>query len=292
MSWMKLWLVTPTLPNEDEIEKLLDKYQIENEKYFVFIDKAEEYLKEYQTKGTKVIYKENGRWWFPWNDEAGNLIWNDREKREANEKLEVFKYWRELYPTFKDFVKDYHENIVEEEGIERIGYYKNPYGRFDHYNFTDSDFGWNKDIILKDGFETFQGQKKSIDLKEMHWRVRKNSDKGWKLSKVHDNTPETRKSKLELENLGYEGFGLSKRYPKLKDYLNIYGNNWPFCILVEDSFYSKNDEIDLFEYHSGLLKDLFNQKCDEQKSLWNKTCEYLWNKIPEDHWITVIALHY
>lgn len=294
MSYMKLWLITPEKPNDDDIENLLDKYCQENEKYYVFVDKTEEYLKEYQTQGTEVIWHHSGSWWFPWKDERGNLICNDKEKREENRKLEVFKYWRDLYPTFRDFVNDYHVKLIENaDGTESIGYYHNPYGRYDHYSYGDSKFGWNKDLILKDGTETWQAEKKSIDLKEMHWRVRKDCEKGWKLSKVYFASSREKQEKLELEERGIRAFTTFKQYPKMKEYLNLYGFNWPYCMLINDNFYCKDDELDIVPYAlSPYNKKVYPKKIDEQKQLWNKTMSTLWDTIPEDHWVTVVALHY
>lgn len=292
MTYMKLWLVTPDEPTDDKIESILSKYHVDNEEYFIFYDKTEDHKKEYETEGTKVIWKDNGSWHFIWQNDTNEIVINDQVKIKQNNEDAVYKPWKELYPTLRDFVNLYHKHLLVENGVEMIGYYKNPFGRYDHYSFYSTDSSWSNDLILKDGTETWQAQKKDINIEEMHWRVRQNHEKGWRLSKVAKHAVADKKDQIELAEKGIDAFASCIRHPKLKPYLKLYGNNWPYCFLMNDNFYSKEDMLDIFQYLRGSDINLFDQKMDERKALWNEKMQQLWDSIPEDSWITVIALHY
>ncbi|MCL2062062.1 MAG: hypothetical protein FWH03_05500 [Firmicutes bacterium] len=133
-------VITDEKPTEDMIAGLLAPYQENNmgdcpREYMEFNDIEDEALQNYENEGERKIKMPDGRLLSPWDEEfrtngiKGSFGFETHKIPDGCE--EVIVPFKELYPTFEIYMKDYcgHEEKDEEKG--RYGYWYNPQSQWD-----------------------------------------------------------------------------------------------------------------------------------------------------------------
>ena len=134
---------------EKTLEQLLAPYQENNmddcpKEYLAFNDVTEEHQKEYNEECQAMVQFADGTRCSRYSDEAPNGIklWvPDPEDKssfasrkfklpEGAEEIQVL--FKEVYPTFEQFMKEYHSEEPDEE-TGRYGYWENPNTKWDWY---------------------------------------------------------------------------------------------------------------------------------------------------------------
>jgi hypothetical protein len=100
----------------------------------VFEDHTEQFQEQYETASIEKIVLEDGTLVYPWDKcfavpdpklrgFTNNVVPENLERRQVP--------FKELYPTFEEFVLGHHNQEAEEDG--RYGYYHNPNAKWDWY---------------------------------------------------------------------------------------------------------------------------------------------------------------
>lgn len=106
------------------------------EEYLEFHDTEDEYLDEYKTNGAKRVIMPDGRLLAPWDEqfrvEGSFGIGSDTHKVPKGLKVKQIPF-KKIYPTFEQFVKEWHGTSERDAQTGRYGYWENPNAKWDWY---------------------------------------------------------------------------------------------------------------------------------------------------------------
>lgn len=126
--------------NENRLEDVMAPFdeQTEDPRFRKFDDQTDEHRKEYETKSTEKVIAPDGTKLWPWDDRLKNPERDDNDflsDKPRNIVPEGYKKvkipFKELYPTFEEFMADWADMEPNEEG--RYGYFRNPNAKWDWY---------------------------------------------------------------------------------------------------------------------------------------------------------------
>jgi hypothetical protein len=104
--------------------------------YMEFYDEEDELLEKYNTSGTERVVMPDGSYKRPWDDEFRKPetfgIGSDTHEVPAHLETREVPY-KELYPTFEEFVQGYHGHESRDEETGRYGHWENPNRKWDWY---------------------------------------------------------------------------------------------------------------------------------------------------------------
>jgi hypothetical protein len=136
----------------DDVAQQLAPYQENNMgdcplEYMEFEDVEEEKLKEYNTQTTERILTPEGKLLHSWDDSfripgTFGLGTNTHKIPEDCIKKEI--PFKDLYPTFEEFMKDYHGFNEKDEKTGKYGYWSNPQSYWDWYSIGGRWTGYFK----------------------------------------------------------------------------------------------------------------------------------------------------
>lgn len=124
--------------HEGDLEKALEEMfapyneGTKDKQYLVFHDETDDSLKEYETGTREYVVSEKGHLIPPWDD-----CWRDKSvglfgRAEPPANLARVRIpFKTLYPTFKEFAKEWSGYEMDPEG--RVGYWRNPNSKWDWY---------------------------------------------------------------------------------------------------------------------------------------------------------------
>ena len=116
-------------------EEQLAPFQENNcpEEYLSFTDTEEENLKEYETGTAKKAVMPDGRLLNPWDEEfkIKDDLLGIGQVPEGIPVREV--PYKEIFPTFEDFMKEWHGHDERDQKIGKYGYWENKISKWDWY---------------------------------------------------------------------------------------------------------------------------------------------------------------
>ena len=158
MSHFTVAVITKGQPTGEMIEKALAPYQENNmgdcpKEYLEFHSYSKEYKEEYETGKTERVRLKDGTLVYTWSDclyeecseeeyekakaEGKNTSYTSSpetykvKKDLAEIGAEVVEIaWKELYPTFENYLEEYHDATKDEETLD-YGYWENPNAKWD-----------------------------------------------------------------------------------------------------------------------------------------------------------------
>ena len=156
MSHFTVAIITEGEPTAEQIEKALAPYQENNmcdcpKEYLEFHSYSKEYKEEYETGTTEKVRLNDGTLVYPWADCLYKKVTEEEFNKAKEEKQPTMyrcnkhyvKYkledigaelvtipFKELYPTFENYLEDYHDLTKDEETLD-YGYWENPNAKWD-----------------------------------------------------------------------------------------------------------------------------------------------------------------
>ena len=158
MSHFTVAVITKGKPTNEQIEKALAPFQENNmgdcpKEYLEFHSYSKEYKEEYETGTTERVRLKDGTLVYKWNDSLYEQVSEEEYKKAKAEGKETsysscpdtYKVkkdlaeigaevveipWKELYPTFENYLEDYHDSTKDEETLD-YGYWENPNAKWD-----------------------------------------------------------------------------------------------------------------------------------------------------------------
>jgi len=106
------------------------------EEYLTFKDEEDEELKKYQTKTVEKIVMLDGRLLSPWDEEfrVEGSMGTGSDTHKAPDNLEKRQVpFKELYPTFEEYMAKWHSYKARDERTGRYGYWHNPNAKWDYF---------------------------------------------------------------------------------------------------------------------------------------------------------------
>ena len=171
----------------DKIESMMAPFQENNmgdcpKEYLEFHDQEDDFLEQYNTKGTERVVLADGTIDdFPFSEKYHSAMYTAALKNDpirlrietlAIEKSGQAKTYpegseireipfTEIYPTFEEFVSDYEGKESRDEEKGRYGYWENPEARWDWYQVGGR---WSGLLRTTEGQEVDVAQKKNLDF--------------------------------------------------------------------------------------------------------------------------------
>lgn len=153
MSHFTVAIITESL---EKVEELLAPYQENNmgdcpKQYLDFNDMEVEERPKWETESIEKIKLVDGSLVWPWDYNG--------DKRNLPEGVQQVNVpYRELYPTFDEFMSEYHGYKKNEE-TGKYGYWENPNAKWDWYTIGGR---WSDSLLLKSGKRADAAQIKDI----------------------------------------------------------------------------------------------------------------------------------
>lgn len=161
----------------DGFEDLLTPFQENNmedcpEEYLEFVNVEEKCLKEYLEEKTEGVIMPDGRVLSQWDREFdivlplgkpfsefeydySKLPKGQSVSKKIPEELEVRNVsFQEIYPTFDDFMKDYHGYTERDSKTNSYGYWMNPNAKWDWYQLGGR---WRGMLLVKNSVTSLLG---------------------------------------------------------------------------------------------------------------------------------------
>ena len=116
------------------LEKMLAPFceQTEDRRYLQFKAVEEEYLAEYQSKGTRMVQLPGGELRYPWDDMfRNNKSFLDNTTAYPEGAVEVEVLHKERYASFEEFVKEWHGAAERDPEHGVYGHWLNPNAKWD-----------------------------------------------------------------------------------------------------------------------------------------------------------------
>lgn len=140
----------------EDIDKALAPFQENNvgdcpEEFLKFIDKEDECRVEYETGSTEKVLCPDGSVVWPWDPQfriQEARVWEtDHVIPEGQGYETVTRPFKEWYPTFEEFMQDYHGLGLRDPEKGRFGHWDNPNAQWDWYTVGGR---WDGFFKLKD----------------------------------------------------------------------------------------------------------------------------------------------
>jgi hypothetical protein len=142
----------PVLVVGQDVEQQLAPFQENNmgdcpREYMEFTDHEDDYRHDYDNEGTEMVVLEDGRLVFSWDGmfrQPG--VFGKSEAPAHLERRQVMH--KDFYPSFEEFVREWHGDEGRDEEKGRYGSWTNPNAKWDWYQLGGRWTGYFK---LKDG---------------------------------------------------------------------------------------------------------------------------------------------
>lgn len=151
---MSHFAVAVILHDGQNLDDLLAPYQENNmgdcpKQYLAFTSTEEECREEYEIGSTEKVKTPDGRLLWTFDNEA---------KGKGYEKVSL--KFSELYPTFEEFMKDYHGSNGPDPETGKYGYWENPNAKWDWWQIGGRYSKWFK---TKSGLRVDDCRMKDLD---------------------------------------------------------------------------------------------------------------------------------
>jgi len=277
----------------------------------VFIDRTDEFRKEYDEGSVNIIKRPDGSWVF-----AHAATGDDMAAQLAPVSVKV----SELYSTFEEFCKEYHRTEPNEQG--QYGYYSNPNAKWDWYTIGRRWSGYFKALPGSIGVVGESGvfgnkaqpgwydqlQRGSIDFEGMRADAAAEASKRYdayeaavaglevpmrwaEFRTAFENIDDARKAYNELPYV--TALHTADLMPWFEDPVEVYGigrekfierasngSFVPYAVLKDGEWFAKG-EIGWFGMSSN----------DVDPDTWDKRVWELLRDLPEDTLITAVDCH-
>lgn len=240
------------------VEQLLAPYQENNmddcpKEYLQFFSTSEEHRSEWENESTKKVKLNDGRLVWPWSDEAnGGEI--------------VTVTYKELYPTFKEFMEDYIGSRFDEE-MQDYGYWENPNAKWDWYSIggrwkgilkaKKGDKGESSFVCpIKDKDGRFSSAKiKDIDFSPDTEKYN-NALRWWEVV-MEDSPLKPGERKSDFFNY-YKKEYLLKKYKDKETYAKIQSSFSTFAVILPDGTWCEKGKMGWFGCSSESAEESFD----------------------------------
>ena len=292
------------------LEELLAPYQENNmgdcpKEYLAFHDEEDSYLKEYEEDGLEMIKTPNEELIYTWDNSLRKIQDSFRtkdlrvDKNEYIKKLnemgykEVFVKYKEKYPTFEEFVRDFHGREERDPETKRYGYWENPNRKWDWYQLGGR---WQGSLLVKDDSEHSVG---SLGLMTQPRELYNPAPEGYKWvdqAKVGDiewdlmaelnkkeainRWEEAEKDPKQDTNYRYFMYGIKKDMTK-EDYISSIADNFEtYAVLTTDGKWHEKGKMGWF----GISTD--------EKQGWSESYKESFIKNADPNWtISIVDCH-
>lgn len=114
---------------EDQLAPYAENLMIE------FQSQEKEYRHEYETQKTEVVMFKDGSWKWKFDNDFRKITQSLSSEYEypLDTTLEE-KYFKDLFPSFEEYVEEYHSQTDREEKFNEYGYWHNPNSKWDWYS--------------------------------------------------------------------------------------------------------------------------------------------------------------
>ncbi|MEG6521100.1 hypothetical protein [Desulfotomaculum sp. 1211_IL3151] len=259
------------------VEELLSPYQENNmddcpKEFLAFNDTTLEHQKEYEEEHMDQVRLADGttfgkydnRFWQPKPDDKSPFPSTVFTLPEGAEVIKLPH--KEIYPSFEDFMKKYHEQEPDKE-TGRYGYWENPNKKWDWWQEGGR---WSGGLLTKDGKRV-----DSAKLKDIDWDCMKKED----IDRARKNWQEAHEKNDALKYLIY---GVQKDDTE-ESYVQRQAEFGTFAVLTPDGKWHEKGEMGWFGIHSTTPDD-------EQK--WsNSYMENFINNADPELTITIVDCH-
>jgi hypothetical protein len=316
----------PVLVVGQDVEQQLAPFQENNmgdcpREYMEFTDHEDDYRHDYDNEGAEMVVLEDGRLVFSWDEmfrQPG--VFGKSEAPAHLERRQVMH--KDFYPSFEDFVREWHGAEGRDEEKGRYGSWTNPNAKWDWYQLGGRWTGYFK---LKDGAAGDTGSpglltraaeaghadsalKKDIDFDGMRAAAAAKALETYSryediLSKhgaapdfaeFRDGFANIEDARVAYNNLeSIQALYKAELMPWMSGIKEVYGmGREAFVAQARDSRISTYALLMNGKWYERGSMGWFGMASDEKdKDTWNKEFAKLLNSLPEDTLLSVVDCH-
>lgn len=330
MSHFAVAVITKGKPTEDQISKMLAPYQENNmgdcpREYMVFHSESKEYKDEYENGKDKRARLKDGRLVYCWDSclyrEISEFEYEKAKENGKNVTSEGFgdnkKYfvrdlefanaeivevaWKELYKTFDEYMKDYHDSHYDEE-MKDYGYWENPNAKWDWFEIggryaghiktlsNNSDVGVGTPSLLM-RYNPYETENQDIQLVDsarikdiiIHdEKAYQEKLRFWELY-IEGQEPQNDKEKEMIKWVFYKKEYFIERYKTKENFAELESMLSTWAVITKDGKWYEPGTMGWFACSSASIED--------ESAFFENYKKFVFDSAEEDDYMTIVDCH-